>query len=86
MAWKLQELRLEFSFPKENTTLPIQSQLKLNASYGNLLPDNSFYRRLVGRLLSLTLSRPDIAFCWIPKHTLTGTEKELSNKLVLIAY
>ncbi|XP_057453048.1 uncharacterized mitochondrial protein AtMg00810-like [Lotus japonicus] len=45
------------------TTLPMQPHLKLNSTDGDLLPDITQYRRLVGRLLYLTLSRPDITFC-----------------------
>ncbi|XP_057418208.1 uncharacterized protein LOC130712389 [Lotus japonicus] len=45
------------------TTLPMQPHLKLNSNDGDLLPDATQYRRLVGRLLYLTLSRPDITFC-----------------------
>ncbi|XP_068638642.1 uncharacterized mitochondrial protein AtMg00240-like [Aristolochia californica] len=34
----------------------------LNATEGDLLPDITHYRRLVGKLLYLTLSHPDITF------------------------
>ena len=42
--------------------VPMDPKLRLSASDGELLEDASLYRRLVGRLLYLTLSRPDITF------------------------
>ncbi|XP_057425882.1 secreted RxLR effector protein 161-like [Lotus japonicus] len=43
--------------------LPMQPDLKLNSTDGDLLPDVTQYRRLVGRFLYLTLSRPNITLC-----------------------
>ena len=43
-------------------TLPMESNLKLTASDGDPLTDDSRYRRIIGRLLYLTISRPDISF------------------------
>lgn len=37
-------------------------KLHLSANEGELIPDASQYRRLIARLLYLTVSRPDIAF------------------------
>lgn len=44
------------------TTVPMDPRAHLNATDGEVLTDISQYRRLIGRLLYLTLSRPDIAF------------------------
>lgn len=41
---------------------PMEPRLRLSSSEGELLTDVSQYRRLIGRLLYLTLSRPDIVF------------------------
>lgn len=43
-------------------SVPMDPKLKINGHDGDLLPDPSQYRRLIGRLLYLTLSRPDITF------------------------
>jgi hypothetical protein len=41
---------------------PMDQNLKLSSSNGELLADPSSYRRLVGRLIYLTITRPDLAF------------------------
>ena len=43
-------------------SVPTDPGLRLNADTGSLLPDASTYKRIIGRLLYLTLSRPDITF------------------------
>ncbi|XP_012851790.1 PREDICTED: uncharacterized protein LOC105971482 [Erythranthe guttata] len=43
-------------------TLPMDPKLKLSSEDGELLADSSAYRRLIGRLLYLTITRPDIAY------------------------
>ena len=43
-------------------SVPMDPKLQLNANDGDLLDDASQYRRLMGRFLYLTLSRPDITF------------------------
>ncbi|XP_061366238.1 uncharacterized mitochondrial protein AtMg00810-like [Gastrolobium bilobum] len=43
-------------------SVPMDPRLQLNAKDGELLTDPSQFRRLIGRLLYLTLSRPDITF------------------------
>ena len=42
--------------------LPMEQYLKLIPDDGELLKDPVKYRRLVGRLIYLTVTRPDIAF------------------------
>ena len=42
--------------------LPMEPNQQLSASEGELLPDPALYRRLIGRLMYLTISRPDISF------------------------
>ncbi|XP_031249394.1 uncharacterized protein LOC116107227 [Pistacia vera] len=44
------------------TVVPMDPKLRLTATEGELLSDITHYRRLVGKLLYLTLSRPDITF------------------------
>ena len=44
------------------SNLPMDPNLKLNLHDGDLLPDPSMYKRLISRLLYLTISRPDITF------------------------
>lgn len=44
------------------SSAPMDTRVVLSSSDGDLLPDASPYRRLIGRLLYLTISRPDITF------------------------
>ena len=43
-------------------SFPMEQHAKLSNHHGELLPDPTQYRRLIGKLLCLTLSMPDIAF------------------------
>ena len=42
--------------------IPMDQNLKLSKCEGKELKDPSSYRRLIGRLLYLTIIRPDITF------------------------
>nr|KYP67310.1 Retrovirus-related Pol polyprotein from transposon TNT 1-94 [Cajanus cajan] len=44
------------------TSLPMDPNNNLNAEIGDLLADPSLYKRLIGRLLYLTISIPDITY------------------------
>ncbi|GMJ05094.1 cysteine-rich RLK (RECEPTOR-like protein kinase) 8 [Hibiscus trionum] len=60
--YALQLLEDTGSLGKKPADLPIVANHKLNMNDGELLPDPQVYRRLIGRLLYLTHTRPDITY------------------------
>ena len=44
------------------SNFPMEQHLRLRPADGTPLPDSTIYRRLVGRLLYLTITRPDIQY------------------------
>lgn len=53
------DMGLKYSTP---TSFPFPKEMKLSNDYEDLIEDPKVYRRLIGRLLYLNLSRPDISF------------------------
>ena len=47
---------------RKPASLPMDPKASLNATDGDLFPGGSQYRRLIGKLPHLTLSRPDITY------------------------
>lgn len=57
------DILLEFGMTKAKPLhLPMDIKLKLTADMGDVLPNPSTYQRLIGKLIYLTITRPDIAF------------------------
>jgi len=55
----LQEMNMLNAKPLQ---LPMGSHLKLSAYAGKRLSDPEIYKRLIGKLIYLTITRPDISF------------------------
>ncbi|XP_015955113.1 uncharacterized mitochondrial protein AtMg00810-like [Arachis duranensis] len=61
LVWNWQD-QMRKLFLANPTFLPIEPNLRLSSSDGELLTDPASYRRLIGRLMYLTISRPDITY------------------------
>ena len=46
----------------KNVTTPLDRNLKLEAESGSVECESTFYRQLVGSLIYLTITRPDLSY------------------------
>ena len=44
------------------SSTPIEANLKLNKDDGELLEDPTMYRGMIGKLIYLTITRPDLSY------------------------
>lgn len=57
------DLLKEYGFTAcKPASTPMDSSIKLSKGDSELLTDNTFYRRLIGKLIYLTITRPDISY------------------------
>jgi hypothetical protein len=43
-------------------SIPLEQNVKLNADEGDLVEDTTMYRRIVGSLIYMTITRPDLSY------------------------
>lgn len=86
--YTLQLLEDTDSMACKPVTLPMDPKARLCSFQGELLDDASMYRRLVGRLLYLTISRPGITFAVhkLSKFVLQSRKPHLNDIHHLLQY
>jgi hypothetical protein len=43
-------------------SIPLEQNVKLNANEGDLVEDTTMYRHIVGSLIYMTITRPDLSY------------------------
>jgi len=43
-------------------SIPLEQNVKLSANEGDLVKDTTMYRRIVGSLIYMTITRPDLSY------------------------
>jgi len=43
-------------------SIPLEQNVKLSANEGDLVEDTTMYRRIVGSLIYMTITRPDLSY------------------------
>ena len=59
-------------------SVPLEQNVKLSADAGELLEDPTMYKRIVGSLIYMTITRPELRvelFYWIGKSVYAGSKE-----------
>jgi len=70
------------------STTPMDPKIKLHSKESPLLKDISMYRRLIGQLIYLTNTRPDICFAvnhlsqFLSTHTMTHYQEQVTLRVI----
>jgi len=46
----------------KSISIPLEQNVKLSANEGDLVEDTTIYRRIVGSLIYMTITRPDLSY------------------------